>query len=59
MAYRGNVCYRKGSPRVHWNIGILNAKNKGPNSRDKKVISFKALAYREAICNHIVGAIYN
>ena len=31
----------------------------GPKSRDKKVISFKALAYREAICNHMVGAIYN
>ena len=26
VAYRGNVCNQKGSPRVHWNIGKLHVK---------------------------------
>ena len=30
VAYRGNVCNQKGSPRVHWSMRRLNAKNEGP-----------------------------
>ena len=40
MAYRSNVCYQKGSPRVHRILGRLHAKKQGPRSRDKKVVSF-------------------
>ena len=33
VTYRGNVCNQKGSPRVHWIIGRLHAKNQGPKSK--------------------------
>ena len=30
VAYRGVVCNQKGTPRVKWILGRLNAKNQGP-----------------------------
>ena len=38
LAYRGAICNQKGCFIVHWIIGKLYAKNKGPNSKDEKVI---------------------
>ena len=40
VAYRRNLCNRKGPPRVNWIIGRLHAKNHRPKSKDKTVISF-------------------
>ena len=40
VTHRGTVCNQKGSPRVHWIIETLPAKNQGLKLRDKKVISF-------------------
>ena len=44
VIYRGNVCNRKGSPRIDWIIGRLQTRNQGPKSRDKKVSAFKAFS---------------
>ena len=30
VAYRGAVCNQMGSPRVHWILGKLHAKNQEP-----------------------------
>ena len=38
VAYRGNVCNQKGSLRVRWIQGRLNAKDQVPKIRDKKDI---------------------
>ena len=29
VAYKGAVCSQKGTPRVHWILGILREKHKG------------------------------
>ena len=47
MAYKGNVCHQKGSPRVHWNIG-----------RSYQVLSLSQadiVAYIYDICNQKEG----
>ena len=40
VAYRGAISNQKGSPRVHWKIGRLHAKNQGPKARDKRYTPF-------------------
>ena len=35
VVYRGAVCNQPGSPWAHWILGRLQAKNQGPQSRDK------------------------
>ena len=67
VAYRVNVCYQKGSSRVNWIIGKEDCmqKNQGPNSRDKKFISFKlfldrrtdVLACGGALCRDVLWLI--
>ena len=65
MAYRGNVCNKKESPRVNWTIAKIACKklygeNQCLNSKDEKVISFlrplrdkqtDIVAYKGNVCN--------